>query len=90
MLAWAGPPYEDAAHSTSPTSPVVDIIDGGGQGTQLLHDRASMEQNEEGAPAGCLSEPAAAVVRAAVEEGVRRTASERPGAAATVPEDQWP
>ena len=90
MLAWAGNSHEDAAHRASPTSPVVDIIDGGGQGAQLPQNRAPMEQKEEGALAGCLGEPAATVVRPAVEEGVRRTAPERPGAAATVPEDQRP
>ena len=90
MLAWAGNPHEDAAHRASPTSPIVDIIDGGGKGAQLPHDRAPIEQKEEGATVGCLGEPAAAVVRASVKEGVRRTAPERTGAAATVLEDQQP
>ena len=71
MLAWAGNPHKDAAHRASPTGPVIDIIDSGGQGAQLPHDRAPMEQKEEGAPAGCLGEPAEAIVRTSVEEGVR-------------------
>ena len=81
---WADPPHKDTTHCASPTGPIVDVDGGEGKGPQLPHEAASVEQKEEGAPVGCLGEPAAAVVCTAVKEGVRRTAPERPIAAATV------